>query len=242
MSQEKKNEQQNPAEVSPGVSRRSLFHVLGAVPAAAALASSPLMAEVNQHHAHLPVPAVAASAAATGPYKRQVFNEHQWQTVGVLSDLIIPADERSGGATQAGVPEFIDDWLAFRTQQAGDRDFEAQILGGLVWLDRESNKLFEKNFVDISGDQQKQILDRIAWPDRASKDDHAGVQFFSKFRDLTVSGFFSSKMGVHDLPYLGNTAVAEWKGCDPKVWTVIEERMKNGYKGVAGPEVKPWTA
>lgn len=242
MSQDKKNEQQNPAEVSTGVSRRSLFHVLGAVPAAAALASSPLMAEVNPHHAHLPVPAVASSAAATGPYKRQVFNDHQWQTVGVLSDLIIPADDRSGSATQAGVPEFIDDWLAFRTQQDGDRDFEAQILGGLIWLDRESNKLFEKNFVDVAGDQQKQILDRIAWPDRASKEDHAGVQFFSKFRDLTVSGFFSSKMGVHDLPYLGNTAVAEWKGCDPKVWAVIEERMKNGYKGVAGPETKPWTA
>jgi len=238
MSQDKKNEQQNPS----GVSRRGLFHVLGAVPAAAALASSPLMAEVNPHHAHLPVPAVAASAAAAGPYKRQVFNEHQWQTVSVLSDLIIPADDRSGSATQAGVPEFIDDWVAFRTQQDGDRDFEAQILGGLIWLDRESDKLFEKNFVDVAVGQQKQILDRIAWPDRASKEDHAGVQFFSKFRDLTVSGFFSSKMGVHDLPYLGNTAVAEWKGCDPKVWAVIEERMKNGYKGVAGPEMKPWTS
>jgi gluconate 2-dehydrogenase gamma chain len=238
MSQDKKNEKQNPS----GVSRRGLFHVLGAVPAAAALASSPLMAEVNPHHAHLPVPAVAASAAAAGPYKRQVFNEHQWQTVSVLSDLIIPADDRSGSATQAGVPEFIDDWVAFRTQQDGDRDFEAQILGGLIWLDRESDKLFEKNFVDVAVDQQKQILDRIAWPDRASKEDHAGVQFFSKFRDLTVSGFFSSKMGVHDLPYLGNTAVAEWKGCDPKVWAVIEERMKNGYKGVAGPEMKPWTS
>jgi gluconate 2-dehydrogenase gamma chain len=199
------------------------------------------MAEVNPHHAHLPAPAVAASAAAAGPYKRQVFNEHQWQTVSVLSDLIIPADDRSGSATEAGVPDFIDDWVAFRTQQDGDRDFEAQILGGLIWLDRESDKLFEKNFVDVAVDQQKQILDRIAWPDRASKEDHAGVQFFSKFRDLTVSGFFSSKMGVHDLPYLGNTAVAEWKGCDPKVWAVIEERMKNGYKGVAGPEMKPWT-
>jgi hypothetical protein len=59
-------------------------------------------------------------------------------------------------------------------------------------------------------------------------------------RDLTVSGFFSSKMGVADLPYLGNKAVAEWKGCDPRVWAVIEERMKNGYKGLGG-EVKPWT-
>ena len=56
MSQDKENKEQKPADVSSGVSRRSLFHVLGAVPAAAALASSPLMAEVNPHHAHLPVP------------------------------------------------------------------------------------------------------------------------------------------------------------------------------------------
>jgi len=58
-------------------------------------------------------------------------------------------------------------------------------------------------------------------------------------RDLTVGFFFSSKMGVADLPYLGNRAVAEWKGTDPKVWAIIEDRMKNGYKGVSG-EVKPW--
>jgi hypothetical protein len=154
--------------------------------------------------------------------------------------LIIPADERSGSATQAGVPEFIDDWIAFRNEQNGSRDFEAQILGGLSWLDRESNRAFEKNFVDASTDQQKKLLDRIAFPDRAAKEDAAGVSFFSKIRDLTVSGFFSSKVGVQDLPYLGNTAVAEWKGCDPKVWSIIEDRMKNGYKGVAGPEVKPW--
>jgi gluconate 2-dehydrogenase gamma chain len=156
--------------------------------------------------------------------------------------LIIPADERSGSATQAGVPEFIDDWIAFRTQQDGDHDFEAQILGGLAWIDRESNRLFEKSFTDASTDQQKQIVDRLAWPGRAAKEDHPGVVFFEKFRDLTVSGFFSSKMGVGDLPYLGNTAVAEWKGCDPKVWAIIQERMKNGYKGVAGPEVKPWSS
>ena len=66
------------------------------------------------------------------------------------------------------------------------------------------------------------------------------MAFFNKFRDLTVSGFFSSKMGIADLPYLGNRPVAEWKGCDPAVWAKIEDRMKNGYKGIGG-EVKPWT-
>jgi hypothetical protein len=162
--------------------------------------------------------------------------------VRVLCDLIIPADERSGSATQAGVPEFIDDWIDFRKHESGNDRLEAQIFGGLIWLDRESRELFDKEFADAAADQQKQLLDRVAWPERAAKEDHPWVQFFNAFRDLTVSGFFSSKMGVADLPYLGNTAVAEWKGCDPKVWAVIEERMKNGYKGPALIEAKPWTS
>jgi gluconate 2-dehydrogenase gamma chain len=225
-----------------GVSRRNLFQILGAGPAVAVLASRPMLGQVNEHHAHLKVPAAARAAAPAGPYQRKVFNDAQWRTVRVLVDLVIPADERSGSATQAGVPEFIDDWIDFVSEQAGNRDLEAQIVGGLMWLDRESNQLFEKPFADATPDQQRQILDRIAWPARASKEDHMGVEFFNHFRDLTVSGFFSSEMGVRDLPYLGNTAVAEWKGCDPKVWAIIEDRMKNGYKGVAGPEVKPWSS
>ncbi|MFZ0590996.1 MAG: gluconate 2-dehydrogenase subunit 3 family protein [Bryobacteraceae bacterium] len=241
MSEDEKQQKQNERELQEeGVSRRSLFHILGAGPAVAALASRPMMAQVNEHHAHLP--AAARAAVPAGPYQRKVFDDKQWRTVSILCDLVIPADERSGSATEAGVPEFIDDWIYFVNDQHGNRDFEAQILGGLMWLDRESNQRFEKPFADAIPDQQRQLLDRIAWPERASKEDHAGVEFFNHFRDLTVSGFFSSKMGVHDLPYLGNTAVAEWKGCDPKVWAIVEDRMKNGYKGVAGPEAKPWSA
>jgi hypothetical protein len=113
------------------------------------------------------------------------------------------------------------------------------VLGGLAWLDLESTSLFQKEFAEAAAAQQSQILDRIAWPARAAAVDRRWVDFFTRFRDLTVSGFFSSKLGVADLPYLGNKAVAEWKGCDPEVWAVIEERMKNGYQGLAG-DVKPW--
>ncbi len=203
------------------ISRRNVFQILGSAPAVAALAS-----------------AQEAPKPAHAPYKRKVFTDHQWKAVHVLCDLIIPADERSGSASQAGVPEFIDDWLDFRKQQDGNENFAAQILGGLMWLDLESQRLFKSDFASVTAANQKQILDRIAWPSRAEPADHPWVSFFSKFRDLTVSGFFSSKMGVADLPYLGNRAVAEWKGSDPKVWAIVEERMKNGYKGLGG-EVKP---
>jgi hypothetical protein len=204
------------------ITRRDLFQIAGA----AALAQ---------------LPAAAQSHQTAAPYQRKIFDEHQWHTVRVLSDLIIPADERSGSAIQAGVPEFIDDWLNFRKQEDGNDDLAAEILGGLAWLDRESMRLNQKLFADAAPDQQTRILDRIAWPERAAVDDRHAVVFFNKFRDLVACGFFSSKMGVADLPYLGNQAVEDWKGCDPAVWARIEERMKNGYKGLGG-EVKPWTA
>jgi gluconate 2-dehydrogenase subunit 3-like protein len=214
---------------SDHLSRRTWFHILGSAPVLAG-AAIPAIAEEAHHHAH------AQPAAQATPASASVFNDHQRKTVAVLSDLIIPRDERSGSATEAGVPAFIEDWLAFRTQEDGTDRMEAEVLGGLTWLDRESRTLFDHDFADANPDQQKQILDRIAWAAKAAKEDRPWAAFFSTFRNLTVSGFFSSKMGVADLPYLGNTVVTEWKGCDPAVWRVIEDRMQNGYKGLFNPK------
>jgi gluconate 2-dehydrogenase gamma chain len=214
-----------PDETRRGLSRRELFQI-SAVPAAAALAAPNALAQHEHAAPHTPEKA--------GPYQRKVFDDHDWRTVEVLCDLIIPADERSGSATQAGVPAYIDDWLDFRKQEDGNEDLAATILGGLAWLDRESVRLYGKPFADAAKAQKTQLIDRIAWPDRAAAEDRRGVDFFNHFRDLTAGGFFSSKMGVADLPYLGNVAVSEWKGYDPEVWARIEERMKNGYKGLGG--------
>ncbi len=221
---------QEPVLKGEGVSRRNLFHILGAVPAAAIVAGGGA-ALAQDHEGHTHAAQTSSSPASSGPYKCKVFNDEQWRTVGILCDLIVPADERSGSATSAGVPEFMDDWIDFRRQQDGNEDLMALIFGGLIWLDRQSIDHFDKHFAEASLTQQKQLLDRIAYPAKAAKEDHHGVLFFNEFRNLTVAGFFSSKVGVADLPYLGNTAVVEWKGCDPKVWAVIEKRMKNGYKG-----------
>lgn len=219
--------------MSESLSRRTLFPILGAVPAAAALGSAAPAA--HESHAH----AAQETATAKGPYKRKVFDDHQWQTVRVLADMIIPADESGPAATVAGVPEFLDDWIAFRTEQDGTQNFQAEMLGGLMWLDRESNKASGKDFVDAGEAAQKQLLDRIAYSKKAAKNDSQGAKFFSDFRSLIVSGYFSSKVGVKALPYLGNVAVMKWTGCDPKVWSIIETRLKSGYKdGIL--EAKPW--
>jgi len=215
------------------VSRRDLFQIIGAAPVVAAVAGA-APAQTHAHHEHT----AQSRASENTPFQRRTFDDHQWQTVRVLCDLIIPADDRSGSATQAGVPEFLDDWIAFRIEQDGNRDLEAEIFGGLMWLDREAVRLSQSDFAGATHENQAKILDRIAYPQKTEPDDRAWAHFFTTFRSLTVSGFFSSKVGVADLPYLGNRLVVEWKGCDPKVWAVLEDRMKNGYKGVI--DAKPW--
>ncbi len=195
--------------------RRDLLKLITAVPAAALVRETPARAEQA-----MKMPKASAGEQAGAGYQRKILNEPEWKTVHALSDLIIPADERSGSATQAGVPEFIDDWLDFR-----GGTLLAEIRGGLVWLDMECNRKFKRDFVDCSAPQQKQILDRIAYPQKAAPEDAAGVVFFNRMRDLVVSGFFSSKMGVKDLPYLGNQMLAEWNGCPPEVLA------KLGFKG-----------
>lgn len=143
------------------------------------------------------------------PYAPTFFTPHEWETVKVLVDLIIPRDERSGSATDAGVPEFMDFMM-------GDRpDGQVPMRGGLAWLDNEAYERTGKTFLTSTEAERTAILDDIAWPKKARAEMSQGVAFFNMFRDMTASGFWSSKIGVTDLDYQGNTFVAEWKGCPP---------------------------
>lgn len=145
--------------------------------------------------------------AAGQQYQATFFNRHEWETIRVLVDIIIPRDERSGSATDAGVPEFMDFIL---NEQASN---QTRMRGGLGWLDTECRERFGKTFVASAESERAAVLDDIAWPGRAAPHYSQGVAFFTYFRDLTASGFFSSKMGMEDLRYMGNTSLSEWKGC-----------------------------
>jgi hypothetical protein len=138
------------------------------------------------------------------------FTTAEYRTVGILADLIIPRDERSGSATDAGVPEFMDFiMMDFPYNQGWMRP-------GLAWLDAQSTTRFGKPFADVSVSQREQILNDIAWPARAPATMADGVTFFDRFRDLTSSGFWSSRMGVKDLRYIGSTFNPNWDGCPPE--------------------------
>ena len=151
--------------------------------------------------------ATFAREAAKAPYAPSFFTPHEWETVRALVDLVIPKDERSGSATDAGVPEFMDFMM-------GDRpDGQVPMRGGLAWLDNECFERFTKTFVQATDAERTAVLNDIAWPKKAKPDMSQGVAFFNMFRDMTASGFWSSKIGITDLDYRGNEFIAEWNGC-----------------------------
>jgi gluconate 2-dehydrogenase gamma chain len=139
----------------------------------------------------------------------QFFTAHEFATVTVLADLIIPADERSGGASDAGVPAYID----FALREVEDDTMRLAMRGGLAWLDAESGRRFGRTFVAAAPDQRIAILDDIAWPARTPPALANGAAFFSDLRDLVATAFWSSRVGVRDLQYQGNLILPEWTGC-----------------------------
>lgn len=153
----------------------------------------------------------SATKEPGAPFAPEFFTPHEYETVQLLVNIIIPADDRSGSATDAGVPEFMDFMMIDRP------DMQLPMRGGLAWMDYQSRKRFEKSFIECTSEQQLALVEDIAWPDLAAPELSQGVSFFNSFRDLTASGFWSSRMGVEDLQYIGNTFVPEWQGCPQDV-------------------------
>ena len=196
------------------VPRREMLQRIGTIPLAAGLTLSTARLQAAQEHVHKS----AAKAAKGKGYSPKFFTPHEWATVRLLADVMLPADERSGGATDALVPEFVDFILADPLAEPREREaLQTQVRGGLAWLDRECRSRLSKPFVECATQERMAVLDDIAWPGKARPEMLPGAAFFTLFRDLVASGFWSSRVGVEDLRYTGNTFVVEWKGCPPEV-------------------------
>ncbi|HKV64222.1 MAG TPA: gluconate 2-dehydrogenase subunit 3 family protein [Candidatus Acidoferrum sp.] len=151
------------------------------------------------------------SAAPAGAYTPKYFTAAQYAALLFLCDTIIPKDEKSGGAVEAGAPEFID------LLTSENPEYQLKLGGGLYWLDAACTDRYEKVFMECTPDQKKEILDLIAYRKNAKKDPSLsqGVAFFAFVRNLTCDGFYTSKIGIADLQYIGNTSLHEFSGCPP---------------------------
>jgi hypothetical protein len=186
------------------ISRRAALRIVTSAPVAAALVWTP--AEAQQAHEHATA-AREQAAKRSAPFKPKFFTAHEYATVAVLVDLVIPRDERSGSATDAGVPAFMDFMMVDQPQR------QVAMRGGLALVDRLSEDRFGRRFLALTEAQRRSVLDEIAYTSNPDPGLRHAIAFFSSFRDLTASGFWSTKMGIQDLQYKGNTFVAEWEGC-----------------------------
>jgi hypothetical protein len=198
-------------QVNP-INRRAALKVLGVLPLAGVVeAQPPAPQQPRQPHTTPNQPAGAAATPANAAPKRQFFTAREWRTVGVLADDILPRDERSGSATEAGVPAFMDFHLSVPETS---EDTRTQMRGGLRWLDTESRRRFGRAYRQAREAERHQLLDDVAVPAAQAKPEFRhGAAFFARFRDMVASGFFSSAVGWRDLQYQGNVFNPKWDGC-----------------------------
>jgi gluconate 2-dehydrogenase subunit 3-like protein len=193
--------------MTKSISRRDILRTLGmGAMAGSVLRVIPMQAA---EYAHGMVQAEKTSAA--GGYTPKFFSPHQYKTLQALCETIIPAEGDSGGAIEAGAPEFID------LLTSENPDYQLKLGGGLMWLDSACSDRYGKVYLECSTEQQKQMLDLIAYRRNALADPglSQGIDFFSFVRLMTVDGFFTSEIGIKYLGYIGNKYMKSFAGCPP---------------------------
>lgn len=169
------------------MNRRQLFKsaVLGAGAAASASAQERI-------HVHLETLAPAQAAAMADPdWTPAVLDEHQNETVIVFSELIIPETD-TPGAKAANVNRWVDLYLKDLSEDNGHA-----FLMGLGWLDGYTHKLHGQPFVKLTEEQQVAILETL---DSAEDEElETGAELFEKMKELTVQGYYTTKIGMDEL-------------------------------------------
>ena len=190
------------------VSRRDILKSLtmGAM-AGSVLRVIPAHAAEYAHH----MVAAEKAAAPAGAYTPKFFSSKDYKTLQALCQAIIPADSECGGAMEAGAPEFID------LITSENPEYQLKLGGGVMWLDGECGDRYGKPYLACAPEQQKEILDLIAYRKNADEDPSLlpGVDSFALLREMTADGFFTSQIGIKYLGYVGNTYVLTYNGCPP---------------------------
>jgi gluconate 2-dehydrogenase gamma chain len=187
------------------ISRRDLIKSLSLTATGSMLRVVPLAAAETAQR----MVSARKAASPSGEYTPKFFIEHQYKTLRALCQAIIPPDQKSGGAVEAGAPEFID------MLSSENEDLQLQLGGGILWLDATCVERYGQTYLQCALGQQTEMLDLIAFRKNAEKDPRLspGIEFFSILRKYTADGFFTSEIGIKYLGYIGNTYLKEFPGC-----------------------------
>ena len=136
------------------------------------------------------------------------FSASQRVTVAALADVILPADDHSPAASAVGVTDFVDEWIsAPYPVQLNDRN---TLLAGLDWLDAESKRKHQAGFTALTAEQRTALVASIAAPDKTGAERTGPALFFTTFRGLVMSGFYTTPVGTKDIGFLGNVPLTRF--------------------------------
>jgi gluconate 2-dehydrogenase gamma chain len=184
------------------LSRRDLLKTIGSsmILTTAGVGVLPPVLAQHVHNAVLDIKSLDG-----GPnYQPKYLTRHEFATMRRLSDIIIPADEHSKGALDAGAAEYID-FLSSR-----NAEFAEIFTGGLGWLDGAMQNRYQKTFVDATPEQQMAMVELIAYRKNEGPELGPGIAFFRWARNVVVDAYYTSPVGIADLGYIGNTAMAQF--------------------------------
>jgi len=194
-----------------GIERREILRYIGIASVAASFPGFRQWAFACDHEHDQSRP----SPAAGEPYKLLFFSPEQYRLIEHLADMIIPADD-TPGAKQAGVAEFIDFMLANRVSVSAPWDARSsaelllygsaaqqQFIAGLGWINAHSKYEFGHAFLECSAEQQRSLLEEIAYKAKFKPTTESGREFFQLMRDYTVIGYYTTKIGLETLGYPG---------------------------------------
>jgi len=152
-------------------------------------------------------PDKSKAGPAGGPYQPQFCSPDEYALVERLSEMIIPTDDKPG-AREAGVSEFIDFWVW------SDPSEQERFRYGLSWVSTHGIRLYGKPFLQLSAEQQNEMLGHLAYQAQSRPGEEDGRKFFKLIRRLTVMGFYTSRIGLEQLDYPGlQTMWSEMPGC-----------------------------
>ena len=139
-------------------------------------------------------------------YAPQFFTSDEYQTIEILTELILPGDG-SPGAREAGVSEFVDFMVA------SNPGIQYRFRYGLTWLDAHADAFRRKPFRSLESGDQKDILQHLAYKDRYRPGEDEGRDFFKLIREYTLMGFYTSRIGMEQLDCPGLKLYSESPGC-----------------------------
>jgi len=186
-----------------GVHRRDVLRIMGT---AAAAATFPGFSKWGFACAHVGNAALQIKPAEYHPH---FFTPSEYAMVERLTEIIIPSD-KTPGAKEAGVAEFIDFMVA------NDPEHQYPFRLGLGWLNAHCERTLGKKFLELSAEQQNSILEPLGFKDKARAGEEDGRTFFSLVREFTVTGFYTSEIGYKELDNPALKSYAESPECPHK--------------------------